>query len=59
MKKKIEKIQYIDYACKVGERVWWTNFNWEKRYEGILIEWKENSLAVIKMDDGTIKEIQC
>lgn len=51
-------IPQLDYACRVNERVWWPNLKGE-RFEGVIKEWKEDELAVVKLDDGTIKEIQC
>ena len=58
MKIQIKKIQYIDYMCAVGERVWWMNLK-KERFEGILIKWKEDELAVVKLDDGTEMEVKC
>ena len=57
MKKKTKKIPYIDYACQIGERVQWKTII-NKRFEGKLIDW-DNGTAIIKMDDGTIKAINC
>ena len=56
MKKK-EKLWQLDYACKVGDRVFWANLKGE-RWEGTLIEWNSN-VAYVKLDDGTIKNIVC
>lgn len=53
-----KKLPYIDYACSIGERVEWKNLKREK-FEGVILEWKENSVAVVKLDDGTIIEVQC
>jgi len=53
----MKKIQQIDYACRVNEKVFYTNVLNEKFY-GTLIEWKDN-IAVLKMVDGTIKEVEC
>ena len=58
MKKQIIKMPYIDYMCKVGERVWWQNIRKEK-FEGIIMEWKEDEIAVVKLDDGTEMEVKC
>ena len=52
-----KKLQQIDYACKVGDRVFYKNFKGEK-FEGTLIEWHAN-IAVIEMDDGTQKSFTC
>jgi len=57
MKKEIKKIRYIDYACQIGERVRWENIIGEK-FEGKLIDW-DNNTAIVKMDDGTEKAIDC
>jgi len=59
MKEKIEKkkLQYIDYACEIGDRVFWRTIK-EERFEGTLIEW-DNDTAIIKMDDGTEKTVDC
>lgn len=53
-----KKLSYLDYACKVGERVQWGNIRGEK-FEGVILEWKEDSVAVLKFDDGTTTEVQC
>jgi hypothetical protein len=56
MEKK--KIQQIDYACEVGDEVFYLNdFRGEKFY-GTLSEWKGN-IAIIEMADGTVKEFEC
>lgn len=57
MKNKIKKLPYIDSECIVGERVMWTNIAGE-RFEGVLEDW-DNYNAIIKMDDGTTKIVQC
>ena len=51
-------LPYLDYFCSIGERVQWKNMKDEK-FEGIIIEWKEDNVAVVKLDDGTTKEIKC
>lgn len=59
MMKKTEtkKMLYIDYACPVGERVFW--LNWRKeRFEGVITEWNEE-VATVRLDDGTIMEVPC
>lgn len=58
MKKETKKIPYVDYECKVGERVQWVNLKKEK-FEGILEKMDENCVATIKMDDGSEMEVQC
>lgn len=57
-KPTLKKITYLDYACKIGEEVQWNTIN-GNHYEGVLIEWKENELAVIKLKDNSIMEVQC
>ena len=58
MKKEIKKIPYLDYECKIGERVQWANLKKEK-FEGTLEKMDENCIATIKMDDGSEMEVQC
>ena len=55
--KQVKKIPYLDYACKIGERVQWANIKGEK-FEGILISW-EDEVARLKLDDGTEQFIPC
>lgn len=57
MKKQTIKIRYLDESCYVGERVRWNTIT-GKTYEGTLIKW-EYTLATIKMDDGSEKEVYC
>jgi len=52
-----KKLQYIDYECEVGERVYWENLI-GKKFEGVIIKW-ENNLATVELDDGTMKIIEC
>ena len=59
MKKQVKKkISYLDYACKIGERVRWENMKKEK-FEGTLIKMDEDYLAIVQLDDGSTQEIQC
>jgi hypothetical protein len=54
----MKKLQQIDYACEVGDRVFlYKTFRGEK-LEGTLVEW-EDSVAIIKMDDGTTERFEC
>jgi hypothetical protein len=53
----MKHLRQIDYACIKGERIWFPTFKGEK-LEGIIKEWKDN-IAVVQLDDGTIKEIEC
>jgi len=57
-KKKLQKINYLDYACKIGEKVQWNSINGE-HYEGIILEWLDNEIARIKLDDNSEIEVQC
>ena len=52
-----KKIQYVDYACEIGDRVRWANLRGQK-FEGILEDWNSN-IAIIKLDDGSIMEVEC
>jgi len=54
MKKNIPK---LDYMCRINERVWWETIV-GKRYEGKLKEWDSN-VAIVELDDGTIKAVEC
>lgn len=56
--KKTKKIPYLDYESKVGEKVQWDSINGEHN-EGILKEWREETIAVIELSDGTLKNIKC
>lgn len=53
-----KKMPFIDYECKVGERVWWETIT-HQRFKGTIIEWKEDSLAVVQLDDNSVMEVQC
>lgn len=52
-----KQLRYIDYACYVGERVKWENMKGEK-FEGRIKEWDSN-VAIVTMDDGTEKAVEC
>lgn len=54
---KKRKIWQLDYACNVGDRVFWQNLKGE-RWEGELVEWNSN-VAYVRLDDGTMKIIDC
>lgn len=54
---KQERLWQLDYACKVGDRVFWQNIKGE-RWEGELVEWDSN-VAYVKLDDGTVKAVEC
>lgn len=59
MKKKTtqKRIPYLDYECKVGERVYWRNMK-NETFEGTLLAWDEN-IALVKLDDGTEESVKC
>jgi hypothetical protein len=57
-KKAPKKIPYLDYACQKGETVQWDTIRGE-HFEGIITEWKENEIAVIKLPDNSLMEVQC
>lgn len=55
----MKKIQYIDYECNVGDRVYWINIA-GKRFEGIIVSWNiDTCVATVKLDDDTEVEVQC
>ena len=57
-KNKIKrKIFYIDYECKIGQRVHWKNMK-DEYFEGVIKQWNDN-IAIVVMDDGTEKTIEC
>ena len=51
------RMNYIDYECKVGERVYWRNLA-NEMFEGEIIKWDSN-FATVKLDDGTEKVVEC
>lgn len=53
----MKQLRQIDYACLKGERVWCPILNGGK-FEGVIKEWKDN-IAVVELDDGTVKEVEC
>jgi hypothetical protein len=53
----VKKIPYLDYACKVGERVQWNNIQGE-HFEGTLIAWEDN-LALVRCNNGKEYTIKC
>jgi hypothetical protein len=59
MKKEIkkQKLSFLDYACKVGERVQWANIKGEK-FEGVLKAWNDYT-ATVTLDSGTEMFIDC
>ena len=50
-------MNYIDYECKIGERVYWNNLRGD-RFEGVITEWDSN-VAIVKLDDGSEKAVEC
>lgn len=57
MAKKTKRIPYLDYECKVGERVMWRTIV-GKPYEGVLEEW-DNNTAIVKLDNGETMAVNC
>lgn len=57
-KKTIKKIPYIDYECKIGEKVYWKNLK-EDYFEGTIVKWLENEVALVKLKDNSLIEVQC
>jgi len=57
-KSKSKVIPYIDYECKIGERVCWTNIK-NEYYEGVITEWLDDSVAVVKLDNKSVIEVKC
>jgi hypothetical protein len=57
-KEKKKKLPYLDYACKVGERVRWENIQ-KQKFEGTLVKMGDHFIATVKLDDGTEIEVQC
>ena len=53
----MKHLRQIDYACLKGERIWFPNMRGEK-FEGVITEWRDN-IAIVKLDDGSTKEIEC
>lgn len=56
-KKEVQKIPYIDYVCRVGEKVFWKNLKGEK-FEGRIKEWNDN-IATVVLEDGTEMQVEC
>lgn len=54
---KKEKVWQLDYACKIGDRVKWKTIKGDT-FEGTLYDWDEN-VAIVKLDNGTFKSIEC
>ena len=55
----MKKLRQIDYECYLNERVFWLNIQGE-RFEGKIKSWnKDKDVAVVIMDDGTEKHIEC
>ena len=62
-KKTLKKIPYIDYACKVNERVRWETITGQ-RFEGVIIKWEqdpetENPIATVRLDDNSEMNVVC
>jgi hypothetical protein len=61
---KKQRVPYLDYTANPGDRVRWSNMKGES-FEGTLvrfimpeIDW-DPVTAVIKLDDGSEKEVSC
>lgn len=52
-----KKVWQLDYACNVGDRVWWGTIRGD-RFEGTLIKMEDN-VAHVKMDNGEVREVEC
>ena len=59
MKKEkiVKKIPYIDYECKIGEKVKWSNIK-NEQFEGVIQNWNEN-IATVKLSDGSEIDVLC
>jgi len=53
----MKKLRQIDYMCYKNERIWFPTFKGD-RIEAVIKEWKDN-VAIVELDDGTRKEIDC
>ena len=58
MKKTKVKLPYVDYTCQVGERVQWKDMA-DNIYEGVLIKWLEDNIALIELPDKSTVQVQC
>lgn len=53
-----KQIPYLDYMCRIGERVQWNTLT-KEHFEGKLIAMDDDSLATVQLDDGSIVHYQC
>ena len=53
----MRQLRQLDYACIKGERIFWETIRGE-RFEGVISEWDSN-VAIVTLDDGTTKAIEC
>lgn len=54
-----KKLRFLDYECEIGERVQWLNID-KQINEGVLIDFDKNeSIATVELDDGTVLNIKC
>ncbi len=47
----------LDRTCREGERVCWRTISGDE-FEGLLEEWDSN-VAIVRLDDGTEKGVEC
>ena len=52
------KLPYLDYECRVGDRVQFLSIT-HARLEGVLAEWLDDVVAVVRLDDGTLVSVKC
>jgi hypothetical protein len=59
-KQKVAKkqIPYLDYMCRIGEKVQWEDLT-HKKFIGKLIAMDEECLATVELEDGTVVHYQC
>lgn len=57
-KLKPKGLPFLDYECKVGQRVQWTNLK-QEYFEGVIVNWLEDAVAEVQLDDGTIAHVKC
>ena len=59
-KQKVTKkqIPYLDYMCRIGEKVQWQDLI-GKRFVGKLIAMDDECLATVELDNGDIITYQC
>ena len=53
-----KSLPYLDYMCKIGERVQWQTID-GKKFIGKLIAMDDECLATVELEDGTVVHYQC